>query len=349
MQDQMQTLEQYQSGLSDDKQRTLCETFNPFMAEVQTLKETAETVEVASVEDRENMALARATRLELKKIRVDCEKRRKELKEASLREGKAIDGMANIIKFIIVPLEERLQEQEDYAKRIEKERLERLAQERTAALTAYEIDVTHFNLAQMEQEAFDQLLETSRIGYEAKQKAEAEERARQERERLEAEKKAEEERLAREKAEVEERQRLQRERKEAEKRAEEEATERKRAEEQARKEAEAREHAEAELKARREAEERRIAEEEERKRQEQERLERERKEQERAEAAERERIRQEEEARRAAPDKVKLAQFAEVLDDLELPQMQSAKAIEALLRVKELISKAVEVLQSAAE
>ena len=75
------------------------------------------------------MKLARVGRLFLMKKRTAIETVRKELKEQALREGKAIDGIANVLKALIIPIEEYLKKQEDFvvlkeAARIEAERAE---------------------------------------------------------------------------------------------------------------------------------------------------------------------------------------------------------------------------------
>ena len=47
---------------------------------------------------------------------------RKELKEESLRKGKAIDGVANIIKFLIEPVEKYLEDQEKFIEKLEQQK-----------------------------------------------------------------------------------------------------------------------------------------------------------------------------------------------------------------------------------
>jgi len=100
-------------------------SFMPFFQQAIEWKEKAMAINVTNSAQKEEIKQARTARLALKGIRVDTEKRRKEMKEESLRKGKAIDGMANVIFYLIEPIEKYLQEQEDFSARLEaKEREE---------------------------------------------------------------------------------------------------------------------------------------------------------------------------------------------------------------------------------
>ena len=200
-------IQAYESGLSVEKHNELANRFNPFMAEVDGLIQSAKGIVVADAKDRDGMASARKVRLALKAIRVDIEDTRKELKESALREGKAIDGMANIIKFVIVPVEQELKEKEDFVRRAEEKRISALAEERRGELESLDVRREHFDLGCMADEAYDALLSSSRLGYKAKKDAEAAERARIDAERVAAERaeadRREAERVERERIEAE--------------------------------------------------------------------------------------------------------------------------------------------------
>jgi hypothetical protein len=132
---------------------------------------------------------AREWRLTIKNIRVDCEKVRKNLKEESLRKGRAIDGMANVIKYLIAPIEEHLDNQEKFVERQEQQRIEALRQKRVSELWQYQVDGNNFpNLGAMPEEQYTLLLSGVKTQFEnavaAAKKAEAD---RIERERLKAE------------------------------------------------------------------------------------------------------------------------------------------------------------------
>lgn len=139
------------------------------------------------------MKLARTMRLELKDIRVDLEKRRKALKDESLRKGQAIDSAAATIRVLIEDCEQHLLDQEKFAENIEKARIAEMVQKRTSELHALEVNPANFNLAEMSEDDYDELWTNS---------------SRAKREREEAAKKAESERLARVKSDREEQDRV---------------------------------------------------------------------------------------------------------------------------------------------
>ena len=227
-------VQQYESGLADDKHNALAQAFNPFAADVQKCLSEAAAITVTDETDVGAMKLARDGRLKLRRIRIDVENTRKGLKESSMREGKAIDGMANIIKFMIVPVEEDLQAKEDFVKLAREKRAAELADSRAAELGKFDADSTHFDLAGMSDEAYAQLVKTSELGHNARIKAEKDEAERVEAERI-AEAKAEAER---EKERETERKRIEAENAELKKQADKDAKERAKAE-AARKKAEA--------------------------------------------------------------------------------------------------------------
>jgi hypothetical protein len=258
-------------GLEPDTALSLREAFEGYFRQADEWRQKAMAIQITRPDQVREMKLARETRLALREIRINAEKARKRLKEDSLKKGKAIDGIYNMLAYAVEPLEKHLLDQEQFVERQEAERKARLKSEREAALLQLGVDVSFYQLGEMEDATFQQLLETHQIAFEARQEAarkaeaeriererqEAEERARREaeaaaeRERL----RAENERLAREKAEAEAKARAEHEAAEkARREAEEKARkEREAAEAQARAEREAREKLEAELKARQEA------------------------------------------------------------------------------------------------
>lgn len=293
-----------QSGLEKNKIDTLLSNFGDYFKKAKVIADKSKSIVVTDEQQSDLMQEARFARLELKNIRCDVENTRKELKEQSLREGKAIDGIANVIKALIIPVEEHLEKQEKFIEILEaKRKAERLTR-RQEELSKYKSDISFYNLNDMSDEAFNKLLADSKASYEAQK---------------EAERKAEEERIAREKKEAEEREKIRLEneklRKEAEIREKKLAEERRKAEEARRKqeeilrkEREAKAKLEAELKAKQEAEEKAKREEEERKA----KIE--------AEAKEAERQKQ------LAPDKTKLLELAKAFEAIVMPEVQNENA-----------------------
>jgi hypothetical protein len=244
------------SGLDNDGQLQIREAMHPFWLQAKDWQ-----TKVAEVTDPK---IARASRLTLKKIRVEAGHKKDELKEHILVRGRAIDAAFRAIESTIIPLEEQL----DVIEKAEQRRLEAEARARADARTRELADLDFravgVDLGKLSDEDYSVLLaqastakaqriETERLRAEAEARVAAERKLREEAEakaRAETEAKLAAERKLREEAE-------------AKLRAESEA--RLAAERKLREEAEAKARAEAAEKAKVEealrAEERRRAEE----------------------------------------------------------------------------------------
>ncbi|QDT46210.1 IgA-specific serine endopeptidase autotransporter precursor [Symmachiella dynata] len=313
-----------EAQISETDASLLQTTFAPYFKRAEEWRKKAESISVTSVDDKEAMKNAREARLHLKNIRVDVEKTRKELKEESLRKGKAIDGMANVIKFLIVPIEEHLDKQEKFVEIQEQKRKKELKIKREQELMEIEVDTSFYNLGDMPDEQYAKLLESSTQAYNmakeaaekanqeriAKEKAEAKERERirVENERLKKEAVEREKKLEAER----EKARIEREKAEAEQKKEVAA-------QQAKLEAERkeRERIEAEIKAKQEAEEKARQEAEEKARQEQ-----------------------------LAPDKEKLVSLANRITSIEMPDVESKEAKAVIQKTIDMLSKASQFVKT---
>lgn len=316
-------------GLEPATAQSLKDAFEGYFRQADEWRQKAMAIQITRHDQVREMKLARETRLALREIRINAEKARKRLKEDSLKKGKAIDGIYNMLAFAVEPLEKHLLEQEQFVERMEAERIARLKAEREEALIAIGVDVSFYNLGEMEDTTFHQLLETHQIAFTARQEAakkaeaeriererqEAEERARREaeaaaeRERL----RAENERLAKEKAEAE-----------AKAKAEREAAEK------ARLEAEAKAKAEIErIRAEREAEARAAALKAKAEREAREKLEAEIRAKQEAEAKAKADAEAATRAAAAAPDRDKLDALAQAILDLQVPNLTSNAAVMA--------------------
>lgn len=248
-----------ESGLEQSKAQVLLEKFQDYFKLADEWEKKAKAVVVTDASQIAEMKMAREGRLFLKGKRVDIENTRKKLKEQSLREGKAIDGIANILKAVIVPVEEHLEKQEKFAEIQEEKRKDALRLERLEVLEKYDYVEEH-DLRELQDDLFQALvdkLEKEKQERIQAEKQEAEERARirEENERLRKEAEEKEKALAEERKRVEE-ERL---KAEAEARAEQEKlrkeaeemlkAEREKAEAQAKKDREAAEKVRAELEA----------------------------------------------------------------------------------------------------
>ena len=303
------------SGLEKTKAAFVLEKFQDYFKIADEWEKKAKVLSVTSPQQVAEMKMAREGRLFLRAKRIDIEKARKELKEQSLREGKAIDGIANVLKALIEPIEEYLDRQERFVEIQEDEMREQRKIGRIAEMQSIGLDVTFYDVKNMTEEAYATLVAGQRKAIQDK---------------IEAEAKAEAERIAKEKADREERERMAAEnlrlQKEAEERERLMAIERaeadakqKAVEEKARKERAEAEAKEKKLKAEADAKLKK-------EREEKERLEAEIKAKKEKEDAEKKRIAEAEAIAKKAPDKQKLMALADAVDALTLPTLSSAEA-----------------------
>jgi len=197
-----------QSGLeiTSPKAKQLLDQFSGYFDIAADWEKKASAIVVTDASQTAEMKMAREGRLFLREKRIAIEKKRKELKEQALREGKAIDGMANILKALIVPIEEYLDKQEKFLEIKAAEETERL---RIEAENKAEQERIAKEKAEAEEREHVRL-ENERLKKEAEEK---ERKMQEERAAAEAEKKRQEEALAAEKAKAEaERKRIEQER-----------------------------------------------------------------------------------------------------------------------------------------
>lgn len=317
-----------ESGLAEQKQHVLLASFGEYFTSALSIINQSQDLEVTSEDQTDEIEQAGIARKELKKLRCDAENQRKSLKESALREGQAIDKMFNVIKEMVKPEEDRLEQHEKFAERLAAERFARKVAERSARLVAYGGTPDMYKFEGISDEAFEQLIQdledAKQARIEAERKAQEEDEA--ERQRLEAE------RLAREKAAAEEAERI---RKENEKlKAEAAAREAELAKQRAADEK--RQQAERLEQNRKIAAERAKAEEERQKREALETAQQ-------AKAAAEAKVKAEaEEAKRQAllaPDKQKIVAFADTLENIELPAVSNLEARKVLESTKEYLDK----------
>jgi len=222
-----------ESGLEETKAQVLLKNFNDYFFIASDWEKKAKTIIVLNEGQKAEMQMARAGRLFLRKKRIAIEKTRKELKEQSLREGKAIDGIANVLKALIIPIEEHLEKQEKYIeikmaeeaeqKRIEEEAKaeeERIAKEKAEEAERKRIRIENERLKK-EAEERERKMAAERAKAE-KEKREQEDKARKEREEADRILREERERRERELAAEKEKAEKERIRVEKEKKAHEE-------------------------------------------------------------------------------------------------------------------------------
>lgn len=101
-------------GLPEKKAQFLEKTFTPMLSDLKLLENEFNSI-VAHKEVTKEITLdARELRLKIARIRIAADKVRKKEKEEFLMAGRAIDGMANIIKHQVISKEKKLEEIEHY-------------------------------------------------------------------------------------------------------------------------------------------------------------------------------------------------------------------------------------------
>lgn len=323
------------AGLAQEKSKALLEAFVGFFNQARTIATEAEQIVVTDVSQVEQMQQARTLRRQLQDIRTKgVEATRVQLKEQSLREGKAIDGIANVIKALIVPVEKHLEAQEKYAERIEAERKEKVKAQRIAELGKYVENAENYTLHPdtLNEATYQTLLENSRLAYEAK---------------LEAQKQAE--KAAKEAEEAEKKRQIELEKENERLRREAEKLAAQRAKEQAKLKAEAEARAKAEAAAKAKADAERAEQEAKLKKEREAREALEAKIKAAAEASEQAKRAEEERQRQAllAPDKEKLVALAEAIANIEYPAVKTETAILILAHTKQTLTTVVKALKEA--
>jgi len=298
-------------GLEKTEAQKIEAVFTPMLEKMVELEKEYNTVITLPLE-QETLKKARELRLKYVKVRSGTADIHKTAKAYYLAGGRFVDAWKNAQNFSALGKEEELEKIEKHFELIEQAKKEKLNEERQKQLAQYVSDVKLYNLKEMSDAGFNELLASSKVAFEA---------------RLEAERKAEEERLRAEEENRKEQERIRLEneelKKQAEAREKEIAIERKKAEderkklaEKARVEAEAREKIEAENAEKQRIEKERIAQEE----------------------------KQKKEAEKA-PDREKLIAYAVELGCLEVPKLKTEEAKEKLKEAISFLNKAIEILK----
>lgn len=176
-----------ETGLSLDKSAIITARFSDY--ETKSADWAAKSLALCITDESQTaeMKMAREGRLFLRGLRLSVESTRKELKDDYLQGGRAVDNVAKYLTGLIQPTEKYLEEQETFAIRAAAERREARRAARHAALVEYTADPNVYVLADLSEEAFMELLNGFVAAREAK---------------IEAERKAEADRVAAAEAET---------------------------------------------------------------------------------------------------------------------------------------------------
>lgn len=159
-------------GLKESKALKIRKVFEPMAKMLSEFEDAYNSIVSESEITEEVSKRARELRIGIGKIRIATEKERKEQKDESLREGKAIDGVSNILKWAITDKENILREIENHQILLEKKRLNELQKEREIEIAPYLENASEIALHDMEQDVWAAYLYAKKKHFKDKRKAE---------------------------------------------------------------------------------------------------------------------------------------------------------------------------------
>lgn len=183
-------------AVQNQEQQLMADHFATFEAQANEWMDKAKTIQVTDIAQTEEMQQAREARLALRGVRLAIAEKHKMLKEDALRYGQTLDKIKRTLTGLIEPIEEHLEKQEKFAEAQEAKRKKELFAKRADRLKQYmpENDINMLPLAEMSEEAFNNMFDGAAMAAENKKKQEelaakkAQEEA-EEKKRLEAENK----------------------------------------------------------------------------------------------------------------------------------------------------------------
>ena len=192
------TINPEEFGLDKTEAQQVRSVFIPMLERMEEL-ETEYNEIIKLTPTKENCSKAKELRLKLVKVRTGTAEIHKKAKSYYLNGGRAVDAFKNVVTFAIEWKETELEKLEKHFENIEKERLEKLQEERIALISQYVDDSQYLQLATMPDDVWSAYFETKKKEYndkiEAEKKVEADrlealriEKENQEKIRLENEK-----------------------------------------------------------------------------------------------------------------------------------------------------------------
>ena len=164
------------SGAEVSIQNQVVKTLAEFITKAKEWNTTIESLQITSADEIGKMKMAKEGRLTLKNMRLNGKKTveviRKSIKDrmsSDIIEDKLWMKSWQIVEDIYDNLESKLEAKENFAKKLEEERIKKLKEDREAQLTPYSAFVPFgIDLANMGEEDFQKVLSGARLQYEAK-------------------------------------------------------------------------------------------------------------------------------------------------------------------------------------
>ena len=166
-------------GLEETKAKEISEMFKPMLDKMVELEKEYNDV-IQGEMSPENCIEAKALRLKYVKVRTGTAEIHKKLKAFYLLGGRFVDGWKNAQLMASEGIEGKLMSIEKHFENLETQRISKLHDKRTTELEKYDVDFIPGNLGEMETEVWGNYISGVKLNYQAK---------------IDAEKKAEEERI----------------------------------------------------------------------------------------------------------------------------------------------------------
>jgi len=193
--DELVLVDPKEFGLEPEQAKEVELVFTPVIAERQNLIPEYNDIITREI-TKELTVEARELRLKFVKVRTSTDKIHKAAKSFYLAGGRFVDAWKNKNITVLTQMEEKLSEIENHFINIEKERIAGLQKERENEVSKYGVDGSYMQLGMMSVDIWENYILGVKLAHQAK---------------IDAEKKAEEDRIAKEKAEIEERERIRKE------------------------------------------------------------------------------------------------------------------------------------------
>lgn len=170
------TLDHKEFGIQENKAKEIASQFKPMLSKMEELENEYNEVVSLPVDKPESAKKAKELRLKYVKVRTGTAKIHKEQKDFYLAGGRYVDGWKNAQIFASQGKEEALMAIEKHQENLEKERLNNLQLDRAGKLSQYIEDAGERDLSGMDEDVWNAYFETKKQAYldqiEAEKKAE---------------------------------------------------------------------------------------------------------------------------------------------------------------------------------
>lgn len=142
-------------GLTEAKAAEVVSNFDQYEQLIAKWQEKADSIVVQNEDDTESMDKARDLRLQIRKVRIEVEKRRKDLGEEAHKYKKAVDTIGRTIREPLEKLEASLMEKEKFAELQQAKKQAELRSQRMEELKEYQVNFDGVDLGTMDEDSYE--------------------------------------------------------------------------------------------------------------------------------------------------------------------------------------------------